>query len=44
MKNLPELLSRGGFHLTKWVSNSAKAIEYVPEGERAGIVRDLSFH
>ena len=43
VKNLLELLSHGGFHLMKWVSNSAKVIESVPEGERAGIVKDLSF-
>ena len=42
VKNLLELLSCGGFHLMKRVSNSAKVIESVPEGERAGIVKDLS--
>ena len=43
VKNLLELLSCGGFHLMKWVSNSSKVIEFVREGERAGIVKDLSF-
>ena len=42
-KKLPELLSRGGFHLTKWASNSAVVIESIPESERAGGVKDLNF-
>jgi hypothetical protein len=32
-RKLPELLSRGGFRLTKWVSNSAAVIESIPESE-----------
>ena len=42
-RKLPELLSRGGFRLTKWVSNSAAVIESIPESERAGDVRDMNF-
>jgi len=42
-KKLPELLSRGGFHLTKWVSNSAVVMECIPQSERAGDVKDLNF-
>ena len=37
------LLNRGGFRLTKWVSNSAKVIESVPEEERSRSVKDLNF-
>ena len=37
---LRELLSKGGFRLTKWISNSRKVIESVPESERAISVKD----
>jgi hypothetical protein len=40
---LQELLSRGGFHLTKWVSNSSAVIESIPESERAGTAKELNF-
>ena len=40
---LRELLSRGGFKLTKWLSNSRKVIESVPESERAALVKNLDF-
>ena len=33
--NLTELLRRGGFRLTKWLSNSRKVAESIPEAERA---------
>jgi hypothetical protein len=33
---LTTLLARGGFHLTKWISNSARVIQSVPEEERSG--------
>ena len=36
-------LNRGGFRLTKWVSNSAKVTESVSEEERSGSVKDLNF-
>ena len=41
--DLRELLAKGGFRLTKWVSNSAKVIASLPESERAGSVKDLCF-
>ena len=42
-RQLRELLSRGGFKLTKWLSNSRKVIESVPESERAALVKNLDF-
>lgn len=39
--DLRRLLERGGFNLTKWVSNSRKLIESVPESDRAGSFKDL---
>ena len=38
---LRELLSKGGFRLTKWISNSREEINSVPESERALSVKDL---
>ena len=32
---LVQLLAKGGFHLTKWVSNSREVLEGIPPGERA---------
>ena len=40
---LCELLARGGFKLTKWLSNSRKVIESLPASERAAQVKDLDF-
>jgi hypothetical protein len=40
---LTALLASGGFHLTKWTSNSAQVIASIPEEERSGTVKDLSF-
>ena len=40
---LRELLSKGGFRLTKWISNSTKVINSIPESERAPSVKDLNF-
>ena len=37
------LLSRGGFHLTKWISNSMQVVNSIPEPERAPSIRDLDF-
>ena len=34
--DLREMLSHGGFRLTKWVSNSRRVLETVPQSERAG--------
>ena len=41
VNQLRELLARGGFNLTKWVSNSKKVIESVPEANRAAQVKNL---
>ena len=39
------LLAKGGFRLTKWLSNSRRVIESVPTSERAGSVKNLDlFH
>ena len=40
---LRELLARGGFRLTKWVSNSREVINALPESERSSSVKDLDF-
>jgi len=39
---LRELLSKGGFRLTKWVSNSKKIMNSLPESERAPSVKNLN--
>ena len=41
--NLTELLRRGGFRLTKWLSNSRKVVESISEAERATVVKSLDF-
>ncbi|XP_071819881.1 uncharacterized protein [Apostichopus japonicus] len=41
MKQLRELLGRGGFRLTKWVSNSRLVLDTIPKGERAEGIRSL---
>ncbi|XP_071092716.1 uncharacterized protein [Haliotis cracherodii] len=38
---LREICKKGGFRLTKWISNSRAAIESIPEEERAKEVKDL---
>jgi hypothetical protein len=38
-----ELLAKGGFRLTKWMSNSSKVVASLPESERAASVNDLCF-
>ena len=40
VEELRELLSKGGFPLSKWISNSRKVIESVPASERAVLVKD----
>ena len=40
---LRDLFSRGGFHLTKWISNSKQVVNSIPEPERAPSIRDLDF-
>ena len=39
--NLQCLLSKGGFKLTKWISNSRKVLETIPEEEHAKEVKTL---
>ena len=39
--DLSKLLAKGGFHLTKWMSNKREVIESIPESERAASVVDL---
>ena len=43
VKDLTELLSKGSFRLTKWLSNSHKVVESIPETERATVVKSLDF-
>ena len=40
---LSQLLKRGGFRLTRWLSNKPKVVESVPELDRAASVRDFDF-
>ena len=40
---LSQLLKRGGFRLTKWLSNKRKVVEAVSESYRAASVRALDF-
>jgi len=40
---LSQFLKRGGFRLTKWLSNKRKVAEGVSESDRAASVRDLDF-
>ena len=39
--NLRELMSRGGFNLTKWISNDRKVLESIPLHDRAKNVKEL---
>ena len=43
VKNLTELLKKGGFRLTKWLLNSRGVEESIPESERATSVKNLDF-
>ncbi|KAK3754770.1 hypothetical protein QZH41_007277 [Actinostola sp. cb2023] len=40
---LRSILARGGFRLTKWISNSKRVIESIPESERAAAVKNVDF-
>ena len=42
-KQLRTLLARGGFDLTKWISNSRKVLESLPHSERAAQVKSMDF-
>lgn len=39
--DLQDLLMRGGFHITKWISNSREVMTYIPVSRRAKEVKDL---
>ena len=41
VNELRTLLSKGGFRLTKWISNSRKVIDSIPSSEKAGSVKGL---
>ena len=41
VEQLRELLARGGFHLTKWISNSQQVIDAIPESERSASIKNL---
>ena len=38
---LVQLLAKGGFHLTKWISNSREVLEEIPPGESAPSMANL---
>ena len=40
-KQLTDLLARGGFHLTKWVSNSRYVLDAIPEDERSKELKNV---
>ena len=41
VKQLTDILAKGGFRLTKWISNSRRVIESVPPDERAKGIKNL---
>ena len=41
IKQLTSLLKQGGFHLTKWISNSSEVMHTIPNTERAKSIIDL---
>ena len=41
-KQLADLLARGGFHLTKWVSNSRYVLDAIPENERSKELKNVN--
>ena len=43
VEELREMLSRGGFRLTKWLTNSRRVAESIPECERAKSMKYLDF-
>ncbi|GAA6089155.1 uncharacterized protein LOC112848234, partial [Tachysurus ichikawai] len=40
-KNLTDMCAKGGFHLTKWMSNSCAVLSAIPEKDRKSKVKDL---
>ena len=43
-KQLCNLLAKGGFKLNKWLSNSKRVVESLPETEWASIIRNFDFN
>ena len=41
VNQLRQLLAKGGFRLTKWISNACNVIQSAPVSERAGSVKEL---
>jgi hypothetical protein len=41
VQQLQQLMAKGGFRLTKWLSNSRRVLESIPESERAATVKNL---
>ena len=41
VKDVTSLLESGGFHITKWLSNSREVLDSMSENERAPCVKDL---
>ncbi len=44
VRELKELLAKGGFSLKKWVSNSRKVIESVPPSDRAKTLKSIDIY
>ena len=42
-KEVTELLSHGGFHLTKWTSNKREALEVIPDSELSKELKNVDF-
>nr|CAB3263160.1 uncharacterized protein LOC104265735 [Phallusia mammillata] len=40
VKDLGQLLQRGGFHLTKWMSNSNRVLQSIPSDERSKMAKN----
>ena len=41
VNQLRQLQAKGGFHLTKWISNAYDVIQSIPVSERAGSIKEL---
>ena len=43
IEEISKALNFGGFHITKWISNSSKVLQSIPEKDRAVAVKSLDF-